>query len=1214
MLLIVTPVLSATIIKDKTEKIKIESYKETKQKSIGVIDKDPKLKPDSFISKESTAKLSTNKQIESLDSWDVLLMIELTQSGYTAGIGTDENYIYAPEWFGTNIYYWDFNGVYQGSFTISGVSDLRDLAYDHKTGYIWGGNGDGMCWEMDFESQTLVSTITGSFQCRAIAYSENDDWLYMSGWGDPVYIVEKDGTIVDTFDLSLTTSTYGFAYDKWDEAAPLLWVHDQGGTGSQILAYSLEEEKFMEGEWYYHDVTQEIPGGIAGGLCLYDNCPGHRYDLIVNVQASPDTIILYEMGIFLWSEHDIAVESINLPKSDYADDDLKMQTTFKNNGNNTETFDAQMTVLTSNETGEILLYENFSTYGTGPNGLPENWTTDWWKWCNCSGNPCACVYYYDQYMGGDYYDNYITTPKINCSGLEKVSLEFNLKADVQYSCYIYLKYRKNESSSWRDITPWENPVAGDFQDWFRISMYDYQQGGDLGDAVQINWSFNGYYSYFRNIYLDDVKLEAYNTSAEYAEIVEDISVPKCNKISVDFPSWTPSLWQNESYENKYKEYSVKAEALIDDDNPYNNIKYKSVKLYFPWMDDVGSVRVNDLQSGSAQIFDMKGIIKNSGQNKEYNFKTYVEIVEKEFNKTEYNNSILVESIEPQTEQELDFNDWTPEFLAEEKTGQKEFTVKMWTSLDDPPDKNPDNDLYQESFVLDFFHDVEIACIPSLQECGEDEDEVLFYQRIYTPFENWTFYTSSSDLKQKCYDDWYEAVKPIEQFGVIGLSLVYPWSQCNDPFMRFEVIIYDGATEPSTILQKVSNQVPQRIIDTKMTYGSYGNATEWQFGEDNGIKPVNIERGWLSVQSTYSESNCNFLWGAGPDGNNNARQNETALYTNLGMNLSMSGKIADVYVLPGTQNIDVLIKNIGTFPEYNMTCDTEIYEYITNCTNGTLVYEDNITNIDLPDPLGGSKELHFNDFNFANEGLYQLIVNLSDDNDDNEMNNIYSLEVGVDDTSPVSYHSLNPPDPDGENGYYISDVEVTICATDPEIGCGYSGSGVKGFRVRNGNGSWQYILGNCISFIVDEEGDILIEYSAIDNAGNIEPINTFTINIDKTPPVAEEISWDAYKQQGFWYVDLTATATDSISGMDRVEFFINNGYQEIIEGSGPDYVFTIQWSEAFRKLSFTFYHYDRAGNRIMVYFDPNNVKSVPQLKGEQLVNQILKTTCGLLTNQ
>jgi hypothetical protein len=74
---------------------------------------------------------------------------------------------------------------------------------------------------MDLESQTLVSTITGSFQCRAIAYSEDDDWLYMSGWGDPVYIVEKDGTIVDTFDLSLTTSTYGFAYDKWDEAAPL---------------------------------------------------------------------------------------------------------------------------------------------------------------------------------------------------------------------------------------------------------------------------------------------------------------------------------------------------------------------------------------------------------------------------------------------------------------------------------------------------------------------------------------------------------------------------------------------------------------------------------------------------------------------------------------------------------------------------------------------------------------------------------------------------------------------------------------------------------------------------------------------------------------------------------------------------------------------------------------------------------------------------------
>ena len=373
MLFIVTPILSASSPENNTTTLNIKSYEVSKQTTKEITDKNPALNTESSVMIDSIEKLSAKKQIEPLSPWDVLLTIQITQSTNTAGVGADQNYIYAPEWSDSNIYYWDFDGIYQGSFTISSVSGIRDLAYDHDTGHMWGGNGGGTCWEMDFTDQTLERTITGNWQCRAIAYTEDDDMLYVSGWGDPVWLIEKDGTIADSFDLSLTTSTYGFAYDRWDEAGPLLWVHDQGGTGSEIRAYSIEEEVFIEDEWYYHDVTQEVPGGIAGGACYNEWFTGSYYTaLIVNCQASTDTIVAYEFWGPPPPRRDISVKSINYPKSGYANDDLQMQTTFRNNGNNTETFDAQMTILTSNETGEILLYENFSTYGTGPNGLPEN--------------------------------------------------------------------------------------------------------------------------------------------------------------------------------------------------------------------------------------------------------------------------------------------------------------------------------------------------------------------------------------------------------------------------------------------------------------------------------------------------------------------------------------------------------------------------------------------------------------------------------------------------------------------------------------------------------------------------------------------------------------------------------------------------------------------------------------------------------------------------
>ncbi len=160
----------------------------------------------------------------------------------------------------------------------------------------------------------------------------------------------------------------------------------------------------------------------------------------------------------------------------------------------------------------------------------------------------------------------------------------------------------------------------------------------------------------------------------------------------------------------------------------------------------------------------------------------------------------------------------------------------------------------------------------------------------------------------------------------------------------------------------------------------------------------------------------------------------------------------------------------------------------------------------------------------------------------------------DETPPVTTHSLNPPEPDGENGWYVSNVTVTLNATDNE-------SGVDRIEYRIEGGYWLTIPGDNGTFIFGNDGDdVLIEYRGVDKVGNIESTNSFTIDMDQTPPVAGEIAWEAYKVGGIWYLQLTASAVDATSVIDRVECLIEDGQSVTFVGAGP---VIIQWSETFR---------------------------------------------------
>jgi hypothetical protein len=153
----------------------------------------------------------------------------------------------------------------------------------------------------------------------------------------------------------------------------------------------------------------------------------------------------------------------------------------------------------------------------------------------------------------------------------------------------------------------------------------------------------------------------------------------------------------------------------------------------------------------------------------------------------------------------------------------------------------------------------------------------------------------------------------------------------------------------------------------------------------------------------------------------------------------------------------------------------------------------------------------------------------------------SIGIPFDDdtTPPVTVHTLDPPEPDGLNGWYVSDVNITLTATDDE-----SGVNVTYYRVDGG----EWIIYNELFTLSEDGDDILIEYYSVDYAENVEDVKSFRVDIDQTVPDID-FTFEYLGNDVFIY---EAEARDKMSNMERVEFYIVNQLKEVVYGSGPYY--------------------------------------------------------------
>jgi len=147
------------------------------------------------------------------------------------------------------------------------------------------------------------------------------------------------------------------------------------------------------------------------------------------------------------------------------------------------------------------------------------------------------------------------------------------------------------------------------------------------------------------------------------------------------------------------------------------------------------------------------------------------------------------------------------------------------------------------------------------------------------------------------------------------------------------------------------------------------------------------------------------------------------------------------------------------------------------------------------------------------------------------------DMPVEHTMSKSFTSLgrgNGPAPAvfgtmGENGWYISYVTVAFAYNPEEVlEIHYSING----------GTWQQYYDE---FTVSEDGTYNIEWYWIDREGKRHDEPDFRFKIDQTPPTIELKKKSGSGDQ----VTFTATVNDPTSGVERVEFYLDDELQDTV---------------------------------------------------------------------
>ncbi|HEC75928.1 MAG TPA: hypothetical protein ENI33_01560 [Thermoplasmatales archaeon] len=184
------------------------------------------------------------------------------------------------------------------------------------------------------------------------------------------------------------------------------------------------------------------------------------------------------------------------------------------------------------------------------------------------------------------------------------------------------------------------------------------------------------------------------------------------------------------------------------------------------------------------------------------------------------------------------------------------------------------------------------------------------------------------------------------------------------------------------------------------------------------------------------------------------------------------------------------------------------------------------------------------------GEYNFTIYAVDNLGNGRKSSVHHFTIQGGNSPPTTTYSLNPSSPNGKNGWYITSVEVTFTATDPD------GDAIAYTKYRIDGGAWITYTG---SFFIDQDGEHTIEFYSEDDKGNVETTKNFDIKIDTSAPtvllqkpvfgylyIFDRAIWPLASGNTVVIGKITVRviAYDGDSRIDNVSFYVNGLLENI----------------------------------------------------------------------
>ncbi len=189
------------------------------------------------------------------------------------GVGIDEDdEICVTQWLGDLFAKYDQSGNLLDTFSIPGVSGVRDITFDGT--FFFGSPNNYYFYVIDIVTKQLIATVQTPMRIRGITYDYEDEAYWISEhWASTFYKVDAAGNVLDSLIPTGITldAISGIAFDRqYSYSDPFIWGFSQDSTGAIIAKYDIATQSQLGS---MIDVSGLASGGIAGGLFMHSLGP-----------------------------------------------------------------------------------------------------------------------------------------------------------------------------------------------------------------------------------------------------------------------------------------------------------------------------------------------------------------------------------------------------------------------------------------------------------------------------------------------------------------------------------------------------------------------------------------------------------------------------------------------------------------------------------------------------------------------------------------------------------------------------------------------------------------------------------------------------------------------------------------------------------------------------------------------------------------------------